>query len=51
MNNVRIQIVNQLYDEIEVKLKDAINEKCYFIVIIFYMFLFYQLYQILSFFV
>jgi len=29
MNNVRIQIVNQLYDEIEVKLKDVIKEKEY----------------------
>jgi hypothetical protein len=29
MNNVRIQIGNQLYDEIEVKLKDVIKEKEY----------------------
>lgn len=29
MKNVRIKILNQVYDEIEVKLKDAINEKEY----------------------
>jgi hypothetical protein len=29
MNNVRIQIGNQLYDEIEVKLKNVMKEKEY----------------------
>lgn len=29
MKSVRIEILNQLYDEIEVKLKDTIKEKEY----------------------